>query len=274
MNNYHTHTYRCRHATGDVRDYVEAARRAGIKELGFSDHVPQPDGRWANGCRMLYDELPGYLEAVRAAQRSEAPRAEKGLDIFLGLECEYASDLYGYYHDELLGERGLDYLVAGIHVYEIDGVYRDSFYISDSRGLAAYARQVEKAASSGLFAFLAHPDVYCGGYYAWDASAEACARDVLAACEAAGLPIEINGNGLRKPLIPAPEGMRRPYPHPRFWELASEYNITALACSDAHNPEDVGQGLEECKAMALDFGIDFLEALPFSTRRQSVARAS
>ena len=37
--NYHTHTQRCRHATGTARDYVLAAIEGGLKELGFSDNL-------------------------------------------------------------------------------------------------------------------------------------------------------------------------------------------------------------------------------------------
>ena len=39
-NNYHTHTTRCYHASGKDEEYVKAAIKAGIKELGFSDHTP------------------------------------------------------------------------------------------------------------------------------------------------------------------------------------------------------------------------------------------
>jgi histidinol-phosphatase (PHP family) len=263
MTNYHTHTWRCMHATGDVPDYVEAARRAGLAELGFSDHVPQPDGRWPL-YRMNYDELDGYIGLVREARRAEEERRARGagaVAIRLGLECEYAEDLYSYYHDELLGERGLDYLAAGIHVYAFEGRWRDSFAIGDSARLAAYVRQVELAVESGLFAFLAHPDVFCNGYLPWDGSAEAAARDICAACESAGLPMEINANGLRKPLVAAPEGLRRPYPHPRFWEIASEYRVKAIAGSDAHDPADVAAGLSDCRRIAGHFGIELLESL-------------
>ena len=38
-NNYHTHTTRCYHASGKDEEYVKAAIKAGIKELGFSDHI-------------------------------------------------------------------------------------------------------------------------------------------------------------------------------------------------------------------------------------------
>ena len=40
--NYHAHTFRCQHAVGNERDYIEAAIKMGIKEFGFSDHIPCP----------------------------------------------------------------------------------------------------------------------------------------------------------------------------------------------------------------------------------------
>ena len=35
--NYHTHTFRCNHATGTDREYVEAAIRAGVKDVTIMD---------------------------------------------------------------------------------------------------------------------------------------------------------------------------------------------------------------------------------------------
>ncbi len=57
--NYHTHTYRCQHAYGSEREYIEAAIRMGIAELGFSDHVPCPfkDG-YVSGIRMTMEQAP------------------------------------------------------------------------------------------------------------------------------------------------------------------------------------------------------------------------
>lgn len=39
--NLHTHTFRCNHATGEDKAYVEYAIQSGVKVLGFSDHCPQ-----------------------------------------------------------------------------------------------------------------------------------------------------------------------------------------------------------------------------------------
>jgi len=265
MKNYHTHTYRCGHAIGDVDDYVQAARKAGLSELGFSDHMPHPDPRWPLS-HMLSDELPGYVAAVGRARALEEARGSKGISILLGLECEWSAGLEAFYREELMGAFGVEYLLAGIHYCEIDGDFVDSFSLRSARELRAYARQVEGAVSSGLFACLAHPDVFMNGYLPWDDEAEACARDVLAACEAAQVPIEVNGNGLRKRRVPAPEGLRPPYPHVRFWELAADYDVTAIAGSDAHRPCDVGAGLEACRALAGNFGVRLAESLPIASR--------
>ena len=40
--NYHTHTWRCNHASGNERQYVENAIKAGLEVLGFADHTPYP----------------------------------------------------------------------------------------------------------------------------------------------------------------------------------------------------------------------------------------
>lgn len=265
MNNYHTHTHRCRHATGDVADYVHAARKAGISELGFSDHMPHPDPRWPS-YHMLPDELPGYVAAVREARSLEEGRGSDGISILLGLECEWSADLGSFYREELMGAFGVEYLLAGIHYCEIDGNFVDSFSLRSARELRAYARQVEGAVSSGLFVCLAHPDVFMNRYLPWDEEAKACARDVLAACEAARIPLEVNGNGLRKRRVEAPEGLRPPYPHVRFWELAADYDVAAIPGSDAHRPCDVGAGLEDCRALAESFGIRLIESLPTASR--------
>ena len=43
MRDYHTHTFRCKHAQGDVEDYAKYAVEYGIDVLGVSDHTALPD---------------------------------------------------------------------------------------------------------------------------------------------------------------------------------------------------------------------------------------
>lgn len=69
--NYHTHTWRCRHADGTEREYVERAIEGGLKILGFSDHSPYPfpDG-YDSGMRMRLDQVEGYVDTVLALKKS------------------------------------------------------------------------------------------------------------------------------------------------------------------------------------------------------------
>src|SRR5688572_6691111 len=119
--NYHTHTYRCGHASGDAIDYARVAAAAGMRALGMSDHVPLPDDRWAE-VRMDLVELDGYLAAI-----ARAAAAEPGLTVLTGAECEYDAPYHAFYQDELLGRRGFDYLIGAAHFTEIDGRWKGSF---------------------------------------------------------------------------------------------------------------------------------------------------
>ena len=65
-NNYHTHTTRCYHASGNDEEYVKAAIQANIKELGFSDHTPwHYDSSFKASMRMPECQLDDYIESIR-----------------------------------------------------------------------------------------------------------------------------------------------------------------------------------------------------------------
>lgn len=53
----HTHHFRCGHADGNIRDYIEAGIQSGLQVIGISDHTPYfgsdeeqafPGSRWAS----------------------------------------------------------------------------------------------------------------------------------------------------------------------------------------------------------------------------------
>ena len=56
---YHTHTYRCGHADGEDEEYVLEAIAAGVRKLGFSDHVMLPNFSQPN-VRGDFKEAEGY----------------------------------------------------------------------------------------------------------------------------------------------------------------------------------------------------------------------
>ena len=48
--NYHTHTRWCRHADGEIEDYIREALRRGLKALAITDHVPHRETLTRGGC--------------------------------------------------------------------------------------------------------------------------------------------------------------------------------------------------------------------------------
>ena len=159
--NYHTHTKRCNHATGEDREYIEAAIQGGLKSLGFSDHAPYifPDGH-QSFFRMKQDQLHEYAETIRAL----AKEYEKDIRIFCGFELEYYPD---FHKDEMafLSQVNPDYLILGQHFI---GNERNDFPAHNRPNmgdmyLVAYVTQTIAGLATGDFLYLAHPDVI--GYH-------------------------------------------------------------------------------------------------------------
>lgn len=250
MKNYHTHTFRCNHAEGDVRDYAREAVKQGLVVMGMTDHTPLPDDRWP-GMRMSMSELPDYLRAIETAQ-TQFPE----LRILKGMECEWAQEYHTFYEEELLGRCELDYLILGTHFFPYNGSWRGSHSgIYNPKRLKAYTEHLIRSMESGLFAMVAHPDLFGLAYLEWDKNTEACTRDILSAAEELQIPLEINGYGFRKAPIDTPSGPRPAYPWLPFWELASEYNIMVVVNSDAHTPAEVGGSLKQGLQMAHELGL-------------------
>lgn len=252
--NYHTHTYRCQHASGDVIDYAREALAQGATVLGMSDHAALPDNRWQS-VRMTFDQLEEYEQAIQTARE-----AYPQLQILKGMECEYAPEYESYMREELLDKRQYDYLIGAAHFVPVDGEWLVSFdRITSPKAIAAYSEYVIKMMQSGLFAFIAHPDVFGSCNDEWNADLEACSRDILEAAQDLNMPLEINGYGFRKPHRQTPNGSRPIYPWRPFWEVASDYNIKAICNSDAHRPQDVMANLDDCLQLAESLGIETVE---------------
>lgn len=230
--NYHTHTYRCRHAEGTDEAYVKAAIEAGYDLLGFADHVPWPFASgYVSNIRMPMSELTYYIESVQSLRQ----KYDGIIDIRLGAECEY----FSRYHDHLLRLRdmGLSYFLLGAHYLDSE---EDSPYVSracrEDDAVREYAEATSKAMRTGLFLYLAHPDLYMR-HRSGDFS-PACeeAADIL--CQTAlemHMPLEYNLGGLDEELNHGGCG----YPSEAFWRYARKWNNPVILGVDAHDPRNL-----------------------------------
>ena len=247
--NYHTHTARCRHASGTEREYIETGIRNGLKVLGFADHTPQifPGGYYSN-FRMYPDETAGYFSTLRELRDEYSSEIE----IKLGLEVEYYPHIFGKLCD-FLSEFEPDYFVLGQHFLDNEFDTHDySGNVHDKKGLKRYVDQTLEALETGKFSVFAHPDlIHYGGY---DIDYE---TEMSRLCEGAkrlDIPLELNLLGLSE---------HRHYPRREFWEIAAGVGNQVILGCDAHDPERVAKPDELAKAYEYldELGIKPIERL-------------
>lgn len=230
--NYHTHTLRCGHAEGTDEQYVKAALSQKFDVLGFSDHVPWPyKSSFTNpGVRMLLSQMDEYLASVRRLKEKYAGQ----IDILTGFECEHFPQYMGWLK-EMAEEKQLDYLILGNHYDETDetGMY---FGLSTTAAhLRRYVDSTVKGIETGLFAYLAHPDLFLRRYRPFDANCRQAAKDLAQACAAHQLPMEYN---LHDRYL-SPRTRRTSYPHPEFFEIAADAGVKIIIGLDAHEPKEL-----------------------------------
>ena len=232
-NNFHTHTNRCQHAYGCEEDYVTEAAEKGLSVLGFSDHAPFPDKDF--GYRMQFSELDEYIKEI-----DRLKTVYKGkLEIYKGLEIEYHPEYFSYYN-ELYEKHGLDYLALGQHIYTTgSGEVKNIFFAESTDDYLDYARSVCEAIDTGLFTFVAHPDLmFINDIKVDDKALEAC-RMIVNCASKHGTILEYNANGLRRGMTEYTDGKRYPYPYDFFWKLVREARIKVIVGSDCHSPSQL-----------------------------------
>lgn len=255
ISNFHTHTYLCHHAVGHPADYYKQALVDGCTALGFTDHCPFPEGTpdyWPE-IRMSVNEASGYVKEVRALN------ADSPFPVYLGFECEWDKRLLNWYEDGLKGEFGADYLILGSHWLTKGDQHLYIPYEMGKEELFLHTDQTIEGMRSGLFAFLAHPDLCMGHGRVWDSDVEACMKAIISAAKDLNLPLEVNGLGMHKQMWPCEKGMRYSYPVDEFWALAAEAGVRVVCNADAHDPVTVISQARDAREYAARFNLVPLE---------------
>jgi histidinol-phosphatase (PHP family) len=254
---YHMHTPLCRHATGEPTEYAAQAVKAGLTEIGFTDHSPMRQDDFDNW-RMRSDQLDEYVEKVRRAQR-EHPQ----LTIKLSLEVDYLPGHEDWIR-ELATRHPWDYFIGSVHYvsdsWDVDNPYklsewkaRDPFEV-----WSVYFERLTMAAASGLFEIIGHADLPKKFRYYPDRDCTRMFETFLREAKRSGTAIELNTAGLRK-------DCREIYPSRHFLQLAHQTGVQITFGSDAHAPGEVGLNFAE--ALQLARAVGYTHALRFTQRQ-------
>ena len=226
--NLHTHTVRCGHAYGTDEEFVLAAIAQGYTKLGFSDHTPfpyEPEFQ-AENTKMSMQMLEDYISSVTGLKEKYKGK----IDILLGLECEFVPRFFPFLTE--LRKR-LDYMILGNHG---DWTAGDPYSgaLTTPKQLEHYVDMAVQGLETGLFLYLAHPDLMLSSYHEFDDVAEKMSRALCREANRLGIPLEYNLYGTMKNRKPGMLG----YPCDAFWKVAAEENVRAVVGIDAHKPEN------------------------------------
>lgn len=247
----HTHHFRCGHADGNIRDYIEAGIAAGLQVIGISDHTPyfgHPEEQAFPHIAMGKAELAAYVGEVLELKREYAGRIE----VLLGIESDYFPEHAELYR-RTLAQYPFDYIIGSVHSTEGLSIFNKGRWKKlDSRAQIAakteYYRLISESAKSGMFQILGHIDAMKGNYPAFadietPEPLDACLR-TIGEC---GVSIEVNTSGKTKLC----GGW---YPSDAILERALHFGVEITFGSDAHKPFRVGDELDAVAVRLKEIG--------------------
>jgi histidinol-phosphatase (PHP family) len=251
----HNHTVRCNHAEGTLEEYIRRAIDIGIDIYGFSEHAPM---RFDEGYRLSFDAMKDYendIKNIREIYKND-------IDIRLGYEVDW---LPGFMDERVL-KADVDHLIGSVHFLNEWGFdnpeFLDGWKNRDIDEIwRAYFDAIEAMAKSGLFDIVGHLDLIKVFKYMPATDIRILAKDAMRAIKRAGMVIELNSAGLRKPVGEI-------YPSDMLLEVAYDMDIPITFGSDAHAPEQVGFGYDEAVQAARKAG--YTHAVAFKNREKQL----
>jgi len=243
----HMHSRFSLDSNATIESMCRAACRRDLRLICLTEHVdfdPRDPG-------LGYFDYEGYKAAIAAAQE----RWRGQLDILGGIEVDYQRR---YQEDivRFLDGKEFDFVLGSVHACR-DGWFVPEFLRAHSEADAygLYFSEMKHLIHCGQFDCISHFDVVkrfgVQTYGPFDFSRWApVVEELLTEAVKSGLAMEINASGLRQ----APGETYPGVPTMELYRSLGGEMVTVG--SDAHRPEDVGEGVSVALAAASEAGFD------------------
>lgn len=223
-----------------LKEFLIMARERQIMELGFAEH----------------DEFIAQIDTtILKRLQEEFP----DIKLRLGLEVDYIPGREDYIR-QISSTYDFDYIIGSVHFIDGWGFDHPDFrHLFEERDIDQvynrYFELVEMAVNSGLFDIIGHLDlIKIWGHRPQQNNVMFYVEPLLNSIKAAGMLIEINSAGLRKPVGEI-------YPQQEIINLIASKQIAVTLGSDAHHPQQVGEGMQEAKGVLINSGFTHLASL-------------
>jgi histidinol-phosphatase (PHP family) len=216
----------------NILDYCEVARERGIRQMGITEH-------------------DRYLEDIDLAAFQEAREKSQDVELRLGIEIDFVLGKEEEM-DRFATALPYDYIIGSVHRVggeEVDHPDHKEIYERwDTYDLyEAYYENVRKAALSGRFDVLGHPDLIKIFRRFPERDITNVLDETADAVAESGIVVDVNAAGLRKPIGEV-------YPSRDFLEMFHRRGVPIILSSDAHAPNEVAAGYDKSLELVRDVG--------------------
>jgi histidinol-phosphatase (PHP family) len=228
----------------NILTYCEVAKARGIRQMGITEH-------------------DRYLDDIDLAAFQEAREKSQDVELRLGIEIDFVpgkEEEMDYFATAL----PYDYIIGSVHRVggeEVDHpVHREIYEKWDTYELyEAYYENVRKAALSGRFEVLGHPDLIKIFRHFPVRDITPMLEETADAVAESGMVVDVNAAGLRKPVGEI-------YPSRDFLEMFHSRGVPIVLSSDAHAPNEVAAGYE--RSLELVHEVGYREVVTFKNRER------
>jgi histidinol-phosphatase (PHP family) len=228
----------------NILAYCEVAKARGIRQMGITEH-------------------DRYLEEIDLAAFQEARELSRDIELRLGIEIDFVPGKEEEMN-RFATELPYDYVIGSVHRVageEVDHPGHKEIYDRwDTYDLyEAYYENVRKAALSGRFDVLGHPDLIKIFRRFPDRDITDMLEETADAVAESGVVVDVNAAGLRKPIGEI-------YPSRIFLEMFHRRGVPIILSSDAHAPEEVAAGYD--RSLRLVRSVGYSEVVTFKDRER------
>ncbi|MCJ7842661.1 histidinol-phosphatase [Lederbergia sp. NSJ-179] len=247
---FHTHHDRCGHARAKIRDYIEAAIAGGLNMIGISDHSPyfaSEEDQLHPGIAMAKSGFGDYVKEVLSLKEEYKGK----IDVLLGVESDFFPEHIELYRRQY-EQYPFDYIIGSVHHVDRVNIFDRNRWggltnaeIKQTKD--RYYDLIAQSAKSGLFQILGHIDAMKGFYPDFSKVETDTVEHALKIIGEHPIAIEINTSGKTKDC----GGW---YPSDEILEKALHFGVKVTFGSDAHDPERVGDEMEEVRRRLKEIG--------------------
>jgi histidinol-phosphatase (PHP family) len=216
----------------NILAYCETARERGIRQMGITEH-------------------DRYIEDIDLAAFQEAREQSQDVELRLGIEIDFVPG-----QEERMDRDATalpyDYVIGSVHRVvgeEVDHPDHQEIYerMETDELYARYYENVRKAALSGRFEVLGHPDLIKIFRRFPEGDVTPILEETSDAIAESGIVVDVNAAGLRKPIGEV-------YPSREFLTMLHRRGVPIILSSDAHAADQVAMGYETSVKLVREVG--------------------